>query len=99
MENSEEREKEIVRKTLSYYNKSGTPNSDSGNNFNNKRKNMKKYPLSIYVAMVLVVLAAVNIIARFVARGMHVRSIAIFSAGFLLGMLAMYVAVRVYKHK
>ena len=59
----------------------------------------KKYPLSIYVTAVLVVLAGVNLIARFIGRGVHVRSIAIFSAGFLLGMLAMYIAVRVYKHK
>ena len=60
---------------------------------------MKKYPLSIYVAAVLVVLAAVNLIARFVSRGMHAWVIEVFSVGFLLGMLAMYIATRLYKHK
>ena len=60
---------------------------------------MNKIPLSIYVAGVLIVLAAVNLIARSIYRGTEAKSIAIFSAGFLLGMLAMYIAVRFYKHK
>ena len=57
---------------------------------------MKRYPLSLYVTGVIIVLAIVNFIAWFMGRGM---SISIFSAGFLVGMLAMYIAVHLYRWK
>ena len=99
MENSEEREKEIVRNTLSYYNKGpvlpAEPHNNAGNdNFKKiiNRKVMKQYSLWMYVVGVVVVLAIVNLIAMS-------QSVAIFSGGFLAGMLAMYIAVHLYKYK
>jgi len=49
----------------------------------------EKRPLWVYVVGVLIVLGAINLIAH----------LAVFSAGFLLGMLAMYIAVHLYKWK
>ena len=86
MENSEEREKEIVRNTLSYYKNSPLPIKPQ------KPVCSKQYSLWIYVVGVIVVLAIVNLIAMS-------QSAAIFSGGFLLGMLAMYIAVHIYKYK
>jgi hypothetical protein len=57
---------------------------------------MKRYPLSLYVTGVIIVLAIINFIAWFTGRRM---SISIFSAGFLVGMLAMYIAVHFYQWK
>lgn len=50
---------------------------------------MKQYPLWVYVIGVLVVLTLINLFAHLL----------LFSAGFLLGMLAMYIAVHLYKWK
>lgn len=60
---------------------------------------MKRFPLSLYVTGVIIVLAIINCIARFAGGGMHARGIGIFSGGFLLGMFAMYIAVHIYKYK
>ena len=59
-----------------------------------QKEDVKKYlpqkrPLWFYVIAVLVVLAILNLI-------IHVLS---FSFGFLLGMLAMYIAVHFYRYK
>ena len=60
---------------------------------------MKRYPLSLYVTGVIIVLAIINCIAWFAGGVMHARNIIIFSSGFLLGMLAMYIAVHIYTYK
>jgi hypothetical protein len=57
---------------------------------------MKKYHLSLYVTGVIIVLAIINFIVWFTGKGMN---IGIFSAGFLVGMLAMYIAVHFYRWK
>lgn len=57
---------------------------------------MKRYPLCLYVTGVVIVLAIINLIAWSVGKGM---GISIFSAGFLMGMLAMYIAVHFYRWK
>jgi len=53
---------------------------------------MKKISLWVYVVGVVVVLAIINFFVRS-------ESTSIFSGGFLLGMLAMYIAVHLYKYK
>lgn len=58
---------------------------------------MKKYNLRVYVVGVVIVLAVINCIAWFLNGGTNAKVIEIFSAGFLLGMLAMYIAVHLYK--
>ena len=60
---------------------------------------MKRYPLSLYVTGVIIVLAIVDCIAWFALGGIHAKSIGVFSGGFLLGMLAMYIAVHLYRYK
>ena len=60
---------------------------------------MKKYPLSLYVFGVIVVLVIVNCLAWFLYGEKEFRSIMTFSLGFLLGMLAMYIAVHLYRWK
>ena len=60
---------------------------------------MKRYPLSLYVTGVVIVLVIVNCIAWFAFGGTHAGSIGIFSLGFLMGMLAMYIAVHIYTYK
>jgi hypothetical protein len=52
----------------------------------------KKYPLWVYVVAVIIVLTIINL---FVGSSRMVAS----SGGFLMGMLAMYIAVGLYKHK
>jgi uncharacterized membrane protein YkgB len=49
----------------------------------------KKYPLWVYVLGIIIVLVAINLFIRMLT----------FSTGFLLGMLAMYVAVHFYRFK
>ena len=53
---------------------------------------MKQYSIWAYVGSVFAVLAILNLIIK-------TQAFAIFSGGFLLGMLAMYLAVHVYKYK
>ena len=60
---------------------------------------MKKYPLGLYVAAVMVVLVIVNYFAWLIRGNSSLGSIGIFSIGFLVGMLAMYIAVHLYRWK
>ena len=49
----------------------------------------KKYPLWFYVLSVIFVLSIINLVAHLL----------VFSVGFLLGMLAMYIAVHIYRYR
>ncbi len=60
---------------------------------------MKKYPLWIYVVGVVVVLAIVNYIVWLRGGTGEFEAVKILSLGFLLGMLAMYIAVHIYRYK
>ena len=60
---------------------------------------MKKYPLSLYVVGVIIVLVLVNYISWFVGGEAKLNSFELLSGGFLLGMMAMYIAVHVYRWK
>jgi hypothetical protein len=60
---------------------------------------MKKYPLGLYVAGVIIALALINYIAWFVGGEAKLKSFELLSSGFLLGMLAMYIAVHIYRWK
>lgn len=60
---------------------------------------MKKYPLGLYVVGVIVALAIINYIAWSVGGAARLKSFELLSAGFLLGMLAMYIAVHIYRWK
>jgi hypothetical protein len=60
---------------------------------------MKKYPLSLYVVGVIIVLVIVNYLSWFVGGEARLKSFELFSSGFLLGMLAMYIAVHIYRWK
>jgi hypothetical protein len=56
-------------------------------------------PLWHYVIAVLVVLAVLNGLMQYLGGAARARDVAIFSAGFLIGMLAMYIAVHVYSYR
>ena len=58
---------------------------------------MKRYPLSLYVVGVMVALAIINYIAWLTGGAEKLGTMELFSVGFLLGMLAMYIAVHVYR--
>jgi len=58
---------------------------------------MKKYPLGLYVVGVIIVLVLINCIAWFVGGEVKLKSFELLSGGFLLGMLAMYIAVHLYR--
>jgi len=60
---------------------------------------MKKYPLSLYVVSVIIVLVLFNCIVLYVGGGAKQKSVELGSFGFLLGMLAMYIAVHLYRWK
>jgi len=60
---------------------------------------MNKVPLTRYVIGVVVVLAIVICIAWFIGGSGRAWKLSHFAAAFLLGMLAMYVAMHIYKHK
>jgi 4-hydroxybenzoate polyprenyltransferase len=60
---------------------------------------MKKFPLSIYVIGVIVVLVIVNYVSWMVGGEARLKSVELFSGGFWLGMLAMYIAVHIYRWK
>ncbi len=57
---------------------------------------MKKYPLGLYVVGVVIALAIINYIAWSVGGETKLQSFELLSAGFLLGLLAMYIAVHIY---
>jgi hypothetical protein len=52
--------------------------------------------LTRYVTAVFVVIAGVLCIAWFIGSEEQFKRMAVFFAGFLVGMLAMYIATRVY---
>lgn len=89
----EKKEKEILKRTLSYYNKRGGPLFDEGKMVNKIKIMEKTKPsLWIYIIGVVVVLSIINFFVRS-------QNVAVFSGGFLMGMLAMYIAVHLYKYK
>ena len=60
---------------------------------------MEKRPLSLYVVGVVMVLALANYLAWSMGGEAKLRGFELLSGGFLLGMLAMYIAVHLYKWK
>ena len=59
---------------------------------------MKKTSLAVYVTAVIIVLTLVNCILWFINQP-ELYKVMIFSLGFLLGMLAMFIAVHFYRWK
>jgi len=53
--------------------------------------------LGLYVVGVIIVLVLINCIAWFVGGEVKLKSFELLSGGFLLGMLAMYIAVHLYR--
>lgn len=60
---------------------------------------MKKYPLYIYVIGVIVVLVIGSYISWRVGGETRLKSFELFAGGFWLGMLAMYIAMHIYRWK
>ena len=60
---------------------------------------MKKYPLWLYVIGVVVALAVVNYVSWLLGGRARLHTMEVFSGGFVLGMLAMYIAVHLYRWK
>ncbi len=60
---------------------------------------MKRFPLYLYVIGVIIALVLVNYISWLVGGEAKLKSVELLSAGFLLGMLAMYIAVHIYRWK
>ena len=60
---------------------------------------MNKRPLWVYVIGVLVALGIVNYIAWLTGGAAKLNTSMLVSAGFLLGMLAIYIAVHLYRWK
>ena len=53
--------------------------------------------LNRYIISVVCVWAIILVLVKFFGTSARFRTIAIFCAGFLIGMLAMWIAVHVYK--
>ena len=60
---------------------------------------MKKYPLSVYVVGIVIVLALGNYLTWSFGGAAKQLGFAVFSGGFLFGMLSMYIAVHLYRWK
>ncbi|HEY3897421.1 MAG TPA: hypothetical protein VGM54_02345 [Chthoniobacter sp.] len=60
---------------------------------------MKRWPLSVYVIAVIITLLIVNVAAWCTGGPAKFRIMEIYSSGFLMGMVAMYIAVHVYRCK
>ena len=60
---------------------------------------MEKSPLSHYVIAVVIVLALVNCLHWYLGGEARLKTVGSFSIGFMLGMLAMYIAVHLYRWK
>ena len=60
---------------------------------------LNKPPLTRYVIGVLVVWAIILCSTWFIGGGKNFRTFVLFCAGFLIGMLAMYIAVHLYTWK
>jgi len=59
---------------------------------------MNKRPLWVYVTGVLIALVIINSVYAYL-HGAFSQNVTVFSLGFLVGMLAMYIAVHLYKEK
>ena len=53
--------------------------------------------LNRYIISVVIVWAVILIVVRFYGSPERFRTMAVFCAGFMIGMLAMWIAVHVYK--
>ncbi len=60
---------------------------------------MKKRPLSWYVVSVITALVVLNLVVWYLGGQTRLEEVARYSLGFLLGMLAMYIAVHLYAWK
>ncbi len=60
---------------------------------------MEKRPLWVYVIGVIIALVIVNYIAWLTGGATKFKTSELVSMGFLLGMLAMYIAVHLYRWK
>jgi hypothetical protein len=60
---------------------------------------MQKRPLYVYVIAVAIVLVVVNYVAWLTGGDTKLHTSELVSTGFLLGMLAMYIAVHLYTWK
>jgi hypothetical protein len=57
----------------------------------------KKYPLKVYVIGVIIAWAIVLAADYYLAGAEHMYRAALVCGGFLLGMLGMYIATRIYR--
>jgi peptidoglycan/LPS O-acetylase OafA/YrhL len=62
-----------------------------------RRKGSKRFPLIVYVIGVAVVWAVLLVVMWFLGDIARFQTFALVCLGFALGMLAMYIAVHVYK--
>jgi hypothetical protein len=60
---------------------------------------LRKRPLYVYVIGVVVALVVVNYISWLIGGQTRLYMVELVSCGFLLGMLAMYIAVHLYRWK
>ena len=60
---------------------------------------MKRFPLHVYIIGVIIALVIINYIAWSMGGEVKLKSFELLSSGFLLGMLAMYIAVHIYRWK
>ncbi len=58
---------------------------------------MERRPLWLYVIAVIIALVVVNYIAWLTGGDIKLHTSELVSVGFLLGMLAMYIAVHLYR--
>ena len=59
-------------------------------------RGMKRISINVYVAGVSLAVIIVNLLS-FLLRGAVQRGVVVFSAGFLVGILAMYIAIHLYR--
>ena len=62
-----------------------------------RRRGIKRFPLIVYVIVVAVVWAVLLAVMWFLGDIARFQTFALVCLGFALGMLAMYIAVHVYK--
>jgi hypothetical protein len=60
---------------------------------------MKKYPLTVYVTGVAIVWAILLGISWLIGGSERFTTFALVCLGFALGMLAMYIAVHIYRYR
>ena len=59
---------------------------------------MTNRPLYMYLIAVVVVWAGILLAARFIDGGTRFKEFSMVGGGFAIGMLAMYIAMHVYKY-